>query len=71
MKTIVLLLVLIGLTILSCNNEETNKDATKEENQPPKTESGLSCYSKQDRDTIVLSLHNFTDSVSGSLQYHI
>jgi len=71
MKNTVLLLALIGFTAFSCNNEDTNKTAKKEEIQTPRTESDLNCFSKNDRDTIVLSYRSIGDSVSGALQYHI
>ncbi len=71
MKKILSLFAFGSFIIFSCNNQETDKAATKEETQPPRTESDLTCYSKQDRDTIVLSYRSIADSVTGSLQYHI
>ena len=71
MNKIILLSALVCLTILSCKNEDEAKKTTKENSHSINSESGFTCYSKQDRDTIVLSFRNISDSVVGTLDYHI
>jgi hypothetical protein len=71
MKNSICLLALIASTVLACNNADTKKEETTKDKQTVSTESDLDCYAKEDRDTIMLSIRNFTDSVSGTLQYHL